>query len=395
MKTINADVVICGGGLSGIMCSLALTRLGISVCTIEKSNYSLQKIKDTRSTAYLLPSINFLVETGIWKNLSKNINPLKILSIINSKNGCPFNQVLNETQFNAKEISKEYFGCNISNSETKQILMKLVKKDKLINYINNEIVNIENFEEHLIINLRNKLSIRTKLLIGADGRNSFIRNYYNIKTQITDIKQKAVTFIIQHQKSHNNISYEIYNTGGPFTTVPLKSKEEKRSAVIWVNDSIKIDKLLGLNKFELQSEINKRSCNKLGEISVVSELQSSNVNAQLADKFVDHRMILIGEAAHALPPIGAQGLNLTIRDIKVIFNLIRKYQYSIGSNEMVAEFNVKRLLDVKIRTTSVNILNKISYSDNLIIRRTRDLGLSFLQQAKPIKYLLMRYGLGS
>ena len=165
--------------------------------------------------------------------------------------------------------------------------------------------------------------------------------------------------------------------------------------MIWVNDSIKIDKLLGLNKFELQSEINKRSCNKLGEISVVSELQSSNVNAQLADKFVDNRMILIGEAAHALPPIGAQGLNLTIRDIKVIFNLIRKYQYSIGSNEMVAEFNVKRLLDVKIRTTSVNILNKISYSDNLIIRRTRDLGLSFLQQAKPIKYLLMRYGLGS
>mgnify|MGYP005742932975 FL=1 len=105
-------------------------------------------------------------------------------------------------------------------------------------------------------------------------------------------------------------------------------------------------------------------------------------------------MILIGEAAHALPPIGAQGLNLTIKDIKVIFNLIRKYQYSIGSNEMVAEFNFKRLLDVKIRTTSVNILNKISYSDNLIIRRTRDLGLSFLQQAKPIKYLLMRYGLG-
>ena len=105
-------------------------------------------------------------------------------------------------------------------------------------------------------------------------------------------------------------------------------------------------------------------------------------------------MILIGEAAHALPPIGAQGLNLTIKDIRVICDLIKKYPDLIGSNEMVAEFNLKRLIDVKTRTTSVNILNKISYSNNLIARRARDLGLNFLQKVKPVKYLLMRFGLG-
>ena len=244
------------------------------------------------------------------------------------------------------------------------------------------------------INLKNKYRIKTKLLIGADGRNSFIRDYYNIKTQTTDLEQKAVTFIIQHKKSHNNISYEIYNTGGPFTTVPLKSNEEKKSAVIWVNDSLKINKLLSLSKIELQGEINKRSCDKLGKISMISDLQISSVNTQLADKFVDHRMILIGEAAHALPPIGAQGLNLTIKDIRLIFDLIKKYQNSIGSNEMIAEFNFKRLIDVKMRATSVNVLNKISYSDNLIILRAREFGLNFLQKVKPVKYLLMRYGLG-
>ena len=394
MKTINTDVVICGGGLSGIICSLALSKLGMSICIIEKSKHELQTIKDTRSTAYLLPSIDFLVKIGIWKHLSKNINPLKILSIINSKNGYPFNQIVNETQFNAKEISKEHFGCNISNIETKQALMKLIKRDKLINFINNEIFNIENFEEHLNINLKNKYSIKTKLLIGADGRNSFIRDYYNIKTQITDLEQKAVTFIIQHKKSHNNISYEIYNTGGPFTTVPLKSNQEKKSAVIWVNDSLKINELLSLSKFEFQNEINKRSCYKLGKISIISDLQISSVNTQLADKFVDHRMILIGEAAHALPPIGAQGLNLTIKDIRLIYDLIKKYKNNIGSNEMIAEFNFKRLIDVKMRAASVNVLNKISHTDNLIILSAREFGLNFLQKVKPVKYLLMRYGLG-
>ena len=164
--------------------------------------------------------------------------------------------------------------------------------------------------------------------------------------------------------------------------------------MIWVNDSLKINKLLSLSKIELQSEINKRSCGVLGKILINSDLQISSVSTQLADKFVDHRMLLIGEAAHALPPIGAQGLNLTIKDIKLIFDLIKKYQNSIGSNEMIAEFNFKRLIDVKMRASSVNILNKISYSDNLIILRAREFGLNFLQKVKPIKYLLMRYGLG-
>ena len=164
--------------------------------------------------------------------------------------------------------------------------------------------------------------------------------------------------------------------------------------MIWVNDSQKINELLSLGKFELQGAINKRSCDKLGKISIISDLQISSVNTQLADKFVDHRMILIGEAAHALPPIGAQGLNLTIKDIRLIYDLIKKFKNNIGSNEMIAEFNFKRLIDVKMRATSVNVLNKISYSDNLIILRAREFGLNFLQKVKPVKYLIMRYGLG-
>ena len=115
---------------------------------------------------------------------------------------------------------------------------------------------------------------------------------------------------------HKDISYEIYKTGGPFTTVPLKNDKVNTSAVVWVDNKNKIDNLLKLNKQEFNKEVNKRSVNKLGDISVISELEIFPVTTQIADKLVDHRMILIGEAAHALPPIGAQGLNLTIKDIK-------------------------------------------------------------------------------
>ena len=396
MKPINSDIVICGGGLSGLICSLALSQTGVSICCIDKTVKNLQNKKtDNRSTAYLIPSIKFLKDVGLWKHLSKNANPLKTLSIINSNNGFPYNNLISETKFNAKEIFQNEFGWNINNNETKKILLDLVKKNKLIKFFNNdEIINIEKHNEHLTICLKNNKKIETKLLIGADGRNSFIRKNYDISVNLTELGQKVITFLVKHEYIHNDISYEIYNTGGPFTTVPLKTDKNNTSAVVWVDNTKNIDKLLKLDDEDFTKEVNRRSVNKLGAVNVISKLQVFPVTTQLAEKFVDHRMILIGEAAHALPPIGAQGLNLTIKDIKEIHDLLKKDLVNIGDGEMVSKFNIKRLLDIKIRSKSVDFLNKISKSDELIISKTRNFGLNFLGKVQPIKFLLMKFGLG-
>ena len=394
MKSMNADVVICGGGLSGLICSLALSNIGISSFCIDKSTNIKKKQIDTRSTAYLRPSKEFLDNIGIWKHLSKNANPLKTLSIINSSSGFPYNNIISETKFNAIEIFQDEFGWNINNNQTKKILFELVKKDKMINFEYDEIINIKEFDETLTVYLKNKKHINTKLLIGADGRNSFIRKNYNINADIDSLDQKAITFLIKHEYKHTDISYEIYKTGGPFTTVPLKNDKLNTSAVVWVDNKKNINNLLKLNKKEFNREVNKRSVNKLGDISVISELEIFPVSTQIADKLVDHRMILIGEAAHALPPIGAQGLNLTIKDIKEIYDLCKKNPFGIGDGEMVSKFNIKRLIDIKIRSKSVNFLNKISESNQLLISKTRDFGLNFLAKVQPVKYLLMKFGLG-
>ena len=394
MKSINADVVICGGGLSGLICSLALSDIGISSFCIDKSANIKKKQIDTRSTAYLNPSKEFLDDIGVWKHLSKNANPLKTLSIVNSSTGFPYNNIISETKFNAIEIFQDEFGWNINNNQTKKILLELVEKDKMINFEYDEIINIREFNERLTVYLKNKKQINTKLLIGADGRNSFIRKNYNINADIDSLDQKAITFLIKHEYMHKDISYEIYKTGGPFTTVPLKNDKANTSAVVWVDKTNKINNLLKLNKQEFNKEVNKRSVNKLGDISVISELEIFPVTTQIANKLVDHRMILIGEAAHALPPIGAQGLNLTIKDIKEIYDLCKKNPTGIGDGEMVSKFNIKRLIDIKIRSKSVNFLNKISESNQLLISKTRDLGLNFLGKVQPVKYLLMKFGLG-
>ena len=125
--------------------------------------------------AYLKPSKEFLDNIGVWKHLSKNANPLKTLSIVNSNSGFPYNNIISETKFNAKEIFQDEFGWNINNNQTKKILLELVEKDKIINFEYDEIINIKEFNETLTVYLKNKKQINTKLLIGADGRNSFIR----------------------------------------------------------------------------------------------------------------------------------------------------------------------------------------------------------------------------
>ena len=393
MKPINVEAVICGGGLSGLICCLALSKIGISTFCIDKSTHKNKKI-DNRSTAYLNPSKEFLDSIGVWKHLSKNANPLKTLSIVNSNADFPYNSIISETKFNAVEIFQDEFGWNINNNQTKKILLELVNKDKMINFEYDEIINIKENNENLTVHLKNKKQINTKLLIGADGRNSFIRKHYNIKVEIDSLDQKAITFLIKHEYMHKDISYEIYKTGGPFTTVPLKNNKGNTSAVVWVDNKNKIDNLLKLNKDEFYKEVNKRSVNKLGNISVISELEIFPVTTQIANKLVDHRMILIGEAAHALPPIGAQGLNLTVKDIKEIYDLCKKNPVNIGDGEMVSKFNVKRLIDIKIRSKSVNFLNIISNSNHLFVSKTRDFGLNFLGKVQPVKYLLMKFGLG-
>ena len=143
----------------------------------------------------------------------------------------------------------------------------MVNKDKMINFEYDEIINIRENNKNLTVYLKNKKQINTKLLIGADGRNSFIRKHYNIKVEIDSLDQKAITFLIKHEYMHQDISYEIYKTGGPFTTVPLKNNKGNTSAVVWVDNKNKIDNLLKLNKDEFYKEVNKRSVNKLGNIS--------------------------------------------------------------------------------------------------------------------------------
>ena len=237
--------------------------------------------------------------------------------------------------------------------------------------------------------------IKAKLVIGADGRNSFIREKSQIKISRTEISQKALTFVVTHEKPHQNASIEIHRSGGPFTFVPLADFEGKAcSSVVWMESNKNIDRLLALNSKEFDKQVNNRSCSHLGKLNVISHITAWPIISQIAKQLTTKRTALIAEAAHVLPPIGAQGLNMSLADIKSLYDLIKDTSRLSNIEKILDKYDKARRLDIRTRVLGINALNEVSKSSLPIAQETRALGINFLHSSPQIRKGLMKLGLG-
>ncbi|MDC3129189.1 FAD-dependent monooxygenase, partial [Paracoccaceae bacterium] len=234
-----------------------------------------------------------------------------------------------------------------------------------------------------------------KLVIGADGRNSFIREKSQIKISRTEFSQKALTFIVTHEKPHQNASIEIHRSGGPFTFVPLADFEGKAcSSVVWMESNKNIDRLLALNSQEFDKQVNNRSCSHLGKLNVISHITAWPIISQIAKQLTTKRTALIAEAAHVLPPIGAQGLNMSLADIKSLYDLIKDTSRLSNIEKILDKYDKARRLDIRTRVLGINALNEVSKSSLPIAQETRALGINFLHSSPQFRKRLMKLGLG-
>ena len=219
---------------------------------------------------------------------------------------------------------------------------------------------------------------------------------WNIKSTTKELRQNALTFGIQHEKSHNNISNEIYYSGGPFTTVPIKNNSsENYSSVVWMDEEIATENLMKLDKTSFEQEINKRSADILGHLKLISEPQLWKMRTQVAKRLISFRAVIIAEAAHVLPPIGAQGFNMSINDIKCLLKKSINNKYKLGEPRMLLSYERERLVDMNFRVSSVSLLNYFSKTDNPFLRIIRSSSIKYLFNFNPLKSTIMKLGLGS
>ena len=388
------DVFIAGGNITGLICAIALSKnkIKIGCCdpNIDINNFNFE---DTRSTAVLRSGKELLENLNIWKKLKNSCLPLDKMEIIDDnkifKNFSHFENYI----FDSQELLDKPFGWNVKNNVLKKTLIDLVKNNKNIKFFSNQ-----SFEKLLIkkkatiIKLSN-IKVETKLLIGADGLNSKVKESIGIKHKRIDTRQKALSFQVQHEKSHKNISTEIYKDGGPLTFVPTKFRDKiNYSSVIWMNYSKKIEKLSNLSKYEFEKFLFKRSLGVLGKFNLKSNINVWNVNTMFAEKLCFNNVMLIGEAAHILPPIGAQGLNTSLKDISVLNDLFQNKK-ELSYEELLIEYEAIRLPDIKKKMFSILLLNEVVKSNSILVMFIRRFGIEIISKFGFLRKNIMRFGL--
>ena len=393
---IEVDVFVAGAGLAGSIAALSYAKAGRKVLIADPINYDNASTFDYRTTAYLQPSKLFLEKIGVWAAIQDSAVPLEVMEIIDASGGIHPGEIKTKKDFKSSEISELPFGWNVQNS-----LMRKSLKNLLVLQNNCETINAESVVDFLsrddiaYVKLSSGESVKAKLVIAADGRNSLVRKKAGISVKTHRFGQKAIAFAVIHTNPHKNVSTEIHRSGGPFTLVPLPDHHGKpSSAVVWMEQGAKANNLMDLENEKFESEMTERSCNILGPLKLASKRSLWPIISQIADSIYSQRLALIGETAHVVPPIGAQGLNMSLADIKVLSDLDEKYSNDLGSAHTLKKYQNSRIADIRQRVFGVSALNQISISQNKAVQNVRAFGLENLFQLPVIKNSAMKLGMG-
>lgn len=393
----TTDILISGGGVAGLTAAAAFGSAGFSVVIVdpEPPVTSMEAAgADLRSTAFLQPSIPVLEAAGLWQRLAPFAAPLQIMRIIDAGGELPEPRIVKD--FDASDISDQPFGWNLPNWLLRREMSARLSDLPNVSFRPGIATTaLLTRESEALVTLSDGARLSAKLVIAADGRNSFVREALGIPVKTTRYGQKALAFAVTHPIPHANVSTEIHRSGGPFTLVPLPDRDGTPcSAVVWMETGPNAERLAALPVAEFEAEMNARSCHILGPLTLISRRTIWPIITQSAARMSGERTALMAEAAHVMPPIGAQGLNMSIADLNALLALAQQNRADLGSEAMLDAYHRARHFDITARLTGIDALNRASMMGGQALRDLRATALNALYSVAPVRKTLMRAGLG-
>ena len=392
---MDTDILISGGGVAGLAAAAAFGSAGYSVLCVDPTPPVTSETADgadLRTTAFLQPSVKVLQAAGLWARLNGYAAPLQIMRIIDAGGAAEEPRLV--TDFNAAEISDQPFGWNLPNwLLRREMVARLAELPNVTFRPGTATTALLTRTTEARVTLSDGTAVRARLVIAADGRNSTMRQALGIPVRTFRYGQKALTFAVSHPVPHQNVSTEIHRSGGPFTLVPLPDRDGMpSSAVVWMETGANVARLNALSVAEFEAAINARSCQILGPLTLVTRRLTWPIIAQLAGRMAGERVALMAEAAHVLPPIGAQGLNMSFADLSALLDLAQSHD--LGSAAMLDAYHRRRHLDVEARVLGIDALNRASMLGTPPLRDLRAGALNALYSLGPVRKTLMKAGLG-
>jgi 2-octaprenyl-6-methoxyphenol hydroxylase len=377
--------IVVGGGPAGLTAAVALASGGIATALAGKKPAP----GDNRTTALLASSVTALETLGVWELCRERSAPLRFLRIVDDTGRlwrAP------EVEFTADEIGLEAFGWNIENRVLVEALTQRARTLPNLEISEDEALGVVAAPDHAAVTLKHGGTLAAPLVVGADGRRSLCREAALIDTDEHRYPQVALTVCFRHSRPHHETSTEFHTPTGQCTVVPLPGN---RSSLVWVLGPHVADETAALDAAALSGAIERAIHSILGKVEVEPGRGLFPLGVVTARSFGRNRIALVGEAAHVIPPVGAQGLNLGLRDAATIAELAvaaHRDGQDIGGELVLARYERMRRADVGSRTVAVDLLNRSLLTDLLPVQGARGLGLYMLDRIGPLRRAVMREG---
>jgi 2-octaprenyl-6-methoxyphenol hydroxylase len=382
MNTLAVKALVAGAGPAGLAAAALLAQAGLSTICVAPT-----LPPDPRTVALMAPSLRLLESLGVWNDdLRQFCAPLKQLHLRDDTGNLVSAPDL---RFAASEANLEAFGWNTPLEHLVPALRAAAEKWG-VQFISDEVSGVLASDTKITTTTKSGQKIESPFAVAADGRNSLLRKVAGINATTWSFDQSALVTRFAHSHDHEGVSTEWHKHGGPFTTVPLPGLH---SALVWMDKPAKIEALKLLDAKALAREIQLESHGTLGLITDVTSPHSFPMRGVKADHFAARRIYLVGEAAHVFPPVGAQGLNMSLRDAGHMLDVVLAHGDDPGAGSAMQRYDALRRSDVLPRQTAITLMNRSLMADVLPPHLARAAGLAAVAWLPPLRNLAIREGL--
>ena len=392
---VDSDIIIVGGGLNGSLMAIAAANIGFSTIVLDSKDNeaSAENRFDGRSYALALSSVRLLKNLDIFEDIIDKSQPILDIKILDGKLVQGPSQF--SLHFDNNEIHDGPMGQMVEDRFIRKALFTKINKNKQIDYkFNSKVTEHKKQSGYISITLDNGKKLNTKLLVGADGRNSELANRADIKKSGWKYNQSALVCAIEHEADHNGVAWQYFMPSGPLAVLPMTGK---RSCIVWTEQNANAKAINLFDETRYTKILAARLGNFLGKFKIIGDRHTYPLELSIADRFIDERLALIGDAAHSVHPIAGQGLNAGFKDIAVLAHIIQDAHHrgeDLGSLGVLKRYEEWRRFDSAQLAYSTDLFNKLFSNENEALRLARNIGLKLLDSIPVAKRNIIKEAAG-
>ena len=406
-ETVQADIVVIGAGPVGGTLACRFAAGGISTVVVDRAALPPMEHPafDGRAYAIAAGSRRLLEAAGLWARLSEPACPIEDIRVTDGKVGRPASRLSLHFDHREAQDLPEPFGWMVEARSLRVALNAHLAATPALRVFAPATAQVDRTAEGAVVHIAGGPSIACRLVVAAEGRNSPLREAAGIPVTRMPYGQTGIVTAIGHELPHNNYALEHFLPGGPFAQLPMCPSADAEaggvahvSAVVWTERDAMADRILTLDDARFGREISRRMGGHLGAIRPLGRRWSYRLSAMHAHRYVDTRLVLVGDAAHGIHPIAGQGLNLGFRDVIALAEVLigaHRAGEDFGAPEILAGYQQARRGANLTMLAATDGLDRLFSSDNPVLRGVRDLGIGAVERMPRLKRAFMRRAMGS